>query len=61
MPYPFPSKLKNLELTSYQLKVLAVASGTTIPEVLRWIVGNAFHNYDPEKIKEAQAKVGKPR
>ncbi len=64
MPYPFQPGLKLMEETSWKLKVLSVAGGVSIKEIIKQSVNyiwNAVEEQSPGKLARAKKEVGRLR
>lgn len=59
MSYPFQERLKDMDETSWKLKLMAVAGEVPVSEMCRQIVDRVFDLVDQTKIKEAEKKLGR--
>ena len=61
MPHPFSPGLKDLEETSYKLKIIATIWETTMTDAIRQIVDEYYEAFPEEEIEDAIIDVGPMR
>ena len=59
MPYPFQMGVKNMDESSWKLKVMAISGDVPVSEMCRQIIDWAFNQVDQKKIKQAEKQLGR--